>query len=357
MRILYDSQIFTLQKFGGISRYFVELVNHLPDGYYPKISLKVSDNAYVKEDKGAFKRVFECPSKKYKEQIERGVNHWSDIMSLRANRIDLFHPTYYNPYFLRHLKAPYVITVHDMIHERYAHLFPNDTTYREKEETIKKAQRIIAISHYTKKDIMDIYDIPEDRIDVVYHGYSVDGIPTPVIGLPEKYVLFVGQRFHYKNFKRFVEAFAMLNKRYPDIYLVCTGKKFDNEELNEFKQVGIADKIKQYYVNDSQLTYLYQNALCFVFPSLYEGFGIPILEAFACNCPVVLSDASCFPEIAKDAAAYFNPLDVESMVDAMTSVIENEELKNELKQRGAERLRTFSWDKMAIATATIYSKI
>lgn len=359
MNILYDHQIFEMQKFGGISRYFIELMSRLPSDISFSNSIISSANEYLKNSDNRFEKGIVIPKFFRRGKIVKPLNQLASNKALNSSNFDLFHPTYYNPYFLKKLKKPYVITVYDMIHEKFGDMFsPNDTTYKNKKEVIPQADRIIAISKNTKKDIVSIYGIPEERIDVVHLGHSIElNQSEPVDNLPENYILFVGLRGGYKNFERFLYAFAELKKKFPEIKLVCTGGLFKDEELALLKKLDVGKDVFQYFVTDKQLTYLYQNALCFVYPSLYEGFGIPILEAFAAGCPLALSDTSCFPEIAKDGGAYFDPYEVDSIFNTIDKIISDQNFSKNLVSAGKKVLNEYSWDKMAIETAAIYKKI
>ena len=169
-----------------------------------------------------------------------------------------------------------------------------------------KANRVIAISEYTKKDIIEILKINPEKIDVIYHGTSLRASQEHNLSLPEKYILFVGDRTFYKNFQLLLEAFSIVHQKNQYLHLVCTGKPFSDSELQQISNLKIASNTRQITINDKDMSELYSRALLFVFPSYYEGFGIPILEAYACNCPVALSNATCFPEIAGNAGASFH---------------------------------------------------
>lgn len=358
MKVLYDHQVFSWQKVGGISRYFIELMQNLPCDINFNLSIKLSDNIYLKSNK-IDKKSFSLPDFRGKLRIYDFLNSLNSEYLLRENKYDLLHPTYYNPYFLKYNKKPYVITVHDMIHEKFSHMFkPNDPMKEFKKSSILGAEKIIAISENTKKDIIELYGINENKISVIYHGYSISkNIVEPLYGLPEKYILYVGEREQYKNFDRFIKATSLLSKEYPDLHVVCTGRNFKPEELIQIKKLSLDKKIHHYFVTDSQLSFLYQNAECFVFPSLYEGFGMPILESFASGCPIVLSDTSCFPEIAKDGGCYFNPYEIDSIVSSIRKVLSNQDYKRNLISNGYKILETFSIKKMALETSNLYRSI
>jgi glycosyltransferase involved in cell wall biosynthesis len=220
---------------------------------------------------------------------------------------------------------------------------------------IKNANRIIAVSENTKSDIIDILNVDEDKIDIIYHGYneSKKGNKTDRLG---KYILFIGRRATYKNFNTFTEAICQLLKREKDMKLICTGKPFNREEIAHLTKLGIADQTFVITTGDNKLNDLYYNALVFVFPSLYEGFGMPILEAFTNDCPVCLSNTSCFPEIAGNAGAYFDPNDHGSILDAVEKVVYNKAFADELILNGQTRLKNFKWTKTIQETLDSYNK-
>ncbi len=355
LRVLYDAQIFTSQKFGGISRYFVELMRNMPEDIVTDVAAKYSHNVYIRD----VKPVPDFPGVPFKKDIVKALNNSRSRARIAAGDFDVFHPTYYNPYFLRQLKRPYVVTVHDMIHERFPESFsPSDPTARFKREIVERADHIIAISESTRRDLIDMYGLGDDRVSVVYHGATCDsGVTTPVRGLPERYILFVGDRNRYKNFSRLAEAFAAISSRYPELQLVCTGRPFNKHETAQFDSLGITSRVKHFFVSDSQLRYLYAHADLFVFPSLFEGFGFPVLESFAAGCPIVLSNTSSLPEIAGDGGVYFDPTSVDDMSDAIVRVLDDRDLRQAMTRRGHEIVKQFTWQRTATLTADIYRSL
>ena len=143
----------------------------------------------------------------------------------------------------------------------------------------------------------------------------------------------------------------------PALRIVCTGLPFTAAELELFATWNISDRLVQISANDAQMASLYRHALCFVFPSHYEGFGIPILEAFSNGCPVCLSNASCFPEVAGDAAIYFNPHDAQSMADALQELISSPALRDEMRLRGMQRSKEYSLERMVQQTCNVYKNL
>ena len=358
IRVLYDYQTFHAQRFGGISRYFAEIVRHA-SRIEPQTAVRFSMNQYI--SRAGVKGHTAVPMRPYKimSGFFRDINRRASLKALGRGAFDIFHPTYYNPYFLDALHGkPFVLTVHDMTHERFPQYFPCDPTPGYKKLLASKAARIIAISQCTKRDIMEFLGVEEERIDVIYHGID----PQPLSegrpdGLPDSYILYVGERRGYKDFKTTVEAFAMLAEGDADLRLVLTGRPLRRDEKELFARHGVDRRVTLMSdISDTTLAQLYRHARLFVYPSLYEGFGIPILEAFAQRCPVVLSRASCFPEVAADAAEYFAPGSAADMASAMRRVLNDEAHSHELAEKGAARLPLFTWDETARRTEDTYMK-
>lgn len=347
MKVIYDYQIFIRQKFGGISRVFYEMFKGDSD-VNRHIQVLLSDNYYLSNLDLNITKI--NISFKGKFKLYRLINRIATIKTLKKENYDIFHPTYYDTYFLKYNYKPFVLTVHDMIHEKY--IKDDLETINNKKCLIEKADKIIAISENTKRDILDLYDINPNKIEVIYWANSLKEIRK--ISTPKKYLLYVGSRGGYKNFENFLKAVSSILNKDLALHLICTGgNQFNDEEVKIIKESNIEERIHQLNVTDDELAYVYQNAIAFIYPSKYEGFGIPILEAFYCKCPVILSNTSCFPEIAKDAAVYFDPENIEDMKNKITSVIYNNELRKELINKGVERNKDFSWEK----TISEYDKV
>ncbi len=360
MKILYDYQMFSIQKVGGVTRYFCELMKNIPREHQFNLSVIFSDNQYLKENYKFFKKLNILPRQNFKGKyfIEKKIsafNRYYSERNISANNFDIFHPTYYGNYFLKILKKPYVLTVHDLILFKFDDPFFTAGKKHQMENAIKTANRIIAISENTKRDLEEILGVNPAKIDVIYHGYnkSVSHKKTTGYG---KYILFVGRRSLYKNFVTFAKAVSKLLNREKDIKLVCVGSPFDSEEMTLLSQLEISDQAIAINVDDDSLNNLYADALVFVFPSLYEGFGMPILEAYANDCPVCLSNTSCFPEIAENAGVYFNPYDEESILNSIEKIIYHDDFRKEIIEAGKVRLNEFSWQKAAKETISSYQK-
>ena len=261
MRVLYDHQMFTLQDIGGISRCFAELYKNLPPEIEGRISLKESDNVYIKEmnivgvhPKKTGINHFICrqhfPGKwhlyawynKFRRQQDlpdKNLNN--SIEELTKGDFDIFHPTYYSDYFLPYLKGkPFVLTIHDMIPELYPQYSKfNDFQIMMKRKLAPLASAIIAVSGNTKKDIINILGIPEEKIHVVYHGASLT-IPSKIhTNFHYPYILYVGDRRGYKNFTSFVRQIVPVLKSRKELHVVCTGQPFTSDEKKLFKEYGV----------------------------------------------------------------------------------------------------------------------
>jgi glycosyltransferase involved in cell wall biosynthesis len=370
MKILYDHQIFESQKFGGISRYFAELIKFNPKA---ELSLKYSDNFYLQEE--CFKKYkilsgnigydnfilpfnFKGKGRLYRYYRKLYTNNQViSIKYLKKSNFDLFHPTYYDSYFLDHLKGkPFILTVHDMIHELFPQYYLDDKfTAPNKHRLISKANAINANSEHTKKDIIRFFPELADKINIVYHAFSFPQLTGEI--KKENYILFTGIRIGYKNFNTFIKAVSPLLIKY-DLHLICTGTPFNDEEKHMLESLNIYDRTTVCkFISDEKLAELYSKALAFVFPSLYEGFGIPVLEAFASQCPAVTSNTSSLPEIGGDAALYFNPYSTDDMRNQIERVICSSSLRNEMIKKGNEQVKLFSWEKCARETMEVYNSL
>ena len=391
VNILYDYQIFEAQKYGGISRYYFELIHYFennPDWQISwDLSILYSSNGFISEMPALKKKVvgdadyynrfafgwefkgkwflFQRYKKLFPEKFKK--NQLTSIEMLKNGNFDIFHPTDFNEYFLKYIgKKKLVITILDMIDELYPeYSFPVHSEYKSsiKKEMIMRADKIIAISNSTKQDILDFYNVPEEKIEVIYLGNSLaekskEYLNMPkIISVPKKYLLFVGKRVHYKNFYFFLQGVASFLLEDKDLFLICIGGDFDAKENQYINDLGLSGKVLVFQANDKELMQYYQYAIAFVYPSLYEGFGIPILEAYACKCPVILSKSSCFPEVAGDAAIYFEPKSIVSLRNALHQVISNTELRNSLIEKGTEQLKRYSWRKTAQQTSELYKTL
>ena len=343
-----------MQKFGGISRYFCELMRNSESLFEYDLALQYSDNSYLKEI-DLSKEFFIKKSFKGKYRILDFLNRKKSEKNIRKVKFDIFHPTYYNNYY--DCNKPTVITVYDMIHELFPQYFSGDRTIEDKYKSIHSADFVIAISESTKNDLLRLYpDLNPEKVKVTYLGNS---FPVSHLNYEEKkkdYILFTGNRENYKNFDNFVKAIAPLLIKY-NLNLICTGKTFSKYEKDMLENLKISNKVTQKFASEAELSKLYREALCFVFPSMYEGFGIPVLESFASGCPLVVSNSSSLSEIAGSSAQYFDPYSIDDMSKKIEDVVCSESLQKELISSGYTQLKKFSWEKCAEETSKIYEEL
>ncbi|NUN71312.1 MAG: glycosyltransferase family 4 protein [Bacteroidetes bacterium] len=372
--VMYDHQAFAMQQYGGVSRYFAELADGLQqeDGIQVCFPWHHTDNIYyhrIIRNNASYTppgwartlirriRGYVHPHTKDEMRNRRAV-----IAELKEGAIDVFHPTYYDPYFLEHLNGkPFVLTVYDMIHEKFPEYFAptvRDALINQKKELIRSAARIIAISDQTKKDIVELHAVPEQNITTVYLATSFAVVPdhnTVRDAATAPYMLFVGTRDIYKNFTGMMTVMSGILRTDRTMRLICAGPAFSPSERSLFASYGIADQVIHMPANtDDALRALYTRALFLIYPSLYEGFGLPILEAFACGCPVLTANRSSIPEVGGDAVYYCDPTDHDSVREGVMRMLKDRELRTDLRRRGFERLKQFTWASTVHGTASVY---
>jgi glycosyltransferase involved in cell wall biosynthesis len=354
MKIIYDHPLFSF-RYGGAPRYFAELMANIPRENWENTTL-----LNFNQDLAGL-NLMKLHHFKFRGEyaLTRGINKCYTYLRLMHRDYDVFHQTNYDTYLLSAIgNKPMVTTYHDSNFSTYYY----DPKVVEKQRvSIERANAVIVVSNNTKKDLLNIFHTDESKVHVIYHGINLptdrDMSSPALFDFP--YILYVGRRSEYKNFRPFAKAFKEVQKAYPDLKLICTGGAFSKEELDYLDSIGLSNEssIKAVFVDDKQLRILYRDAKMFVFPSKYEGFGMPILEAWSCHCPVVLAHASCFPEIAKDAAVYFDPNSLEEMKESMIRVLDDSELRNTLIKKGDEYVKHFSWKKCADEHLKIYQSL
>ncbi len=363
MKILYDHQIFTIQKYGGISRYFYELISRLCQEAEVDVSLFLgfSVNEYGLEScHSRFDSFWGLKHRHIPKTIRifSALNNALFRRFVRVSNADIYHPTYYkNP--AHGFKGIRVLTVHDMIHELYPQCLPprEINTANDKEQAIRNADAIICVSQSTKRDMISHFKVPERKIKVIYLGNSLkkEIVSRRLVDSP--YILYVGQRSGYKNFDLLLNAYARLEKVKRDFKLICFGGgQFTDHEFALIKSLGLDDTVLNYSGVDEILANLYQYASVFVYPSLYEGFGMPPLEAMHYGCPVLVSNSSSIPEIVGQAGLYFNPVDLDELMDKLYTILHDTAMRKQLTNAGLEQERKFSWDICAKETLAFYKE-
>lgn len=285
------------------------------------------------------------------------------------NEVEVFFaPAHYAPRFC---PVPVVVTVHDLSYFYYPDEFLKKDLYTLTEWTkysVNNAQKIIAVSKTTKKDVMKFYNVPEEKIEVVYNGYDKSAkfkvqssnLLMKLKLKEKKYILYVGTLQPRKNLPVLINAFVKFSKTYTDYKLVFVGKKgwLYDEIFKTIRALKLEDTvIIPGYLPDEEVKELYKNAMCFVLPSLYEGFGIPILEAMSHGCPVISSFSSSLPEIGGDACLYFDPKNSDDLFDDLIRLTENESLRKDFTKKGYERVKQFSWKKCGEETLNVIQNI
>lgn len=376
MNILFDYQAFEMQPFGGVSHSYAELIKYLQwEGCNCRIGLMESDNVHLQDEHfRPLHYIHNCfwnakkiiPGQRTLTKVVfsiMGINNYAldinkihCIKLLKRRHFDIFEPTFFDSYFLPYLKGkPFVLTVHDMIPEIFG---VDEPQAKQKKLLCPHAAHIHVPSENTKKNLVDILNIPPEKVTVIPHGAPISPTAKYPKPYPFPYILYVGARWSYKNFKPFIEECAIIIKRHPEHHIVCTGKPFDKEEQRLINNLGLSEHVIQQYTTEQEMQALYQNAVAFIYPSAYEGFGMPILEAFACGCPVLLNNASCFPEVGGDAVMYFDINRKGELAEQIISIYKAPyETRKDLINRGKERLKLFSWEKSAKELKHIYERL
>ena len=365
MNIFYDRDIFVIQKFGGISRYFIELANSINDSSSANTKVKISkgfhrNNYLSKAGNNLKKSCIYVPDFKGAGLALTFLNKlFFPICSF--SEIDIYHATYYN--FPKNLPKNILkfITVYDMIHELYPSNFhKRDKTIELKAKALREADHILTISNNTKNDLIKIYDLDPKKITVTYLGVDHFKKTTNSKKNKEKFLLYVGPRKGYKNFCNLLKSLKVLRSDYLlDIDIIAFGGgSFSKEERYLISSLGLDNNcVKQVSGSDKMLKKLYSTASVFVYPSLYEGFGIPPLEAMANGCPVAASKTSSTGEILGESAALFNPLEVSDIAEKIKSILISDEIGNKYVKKGFNLVDKYQWQKCANITTKAYKKL
>ena len=364
MRLAYDHQIFALQVYGGISRYFWEIATRLAEwkGYEVRVCAPVFINRYLRRDCGVTVRGTCVPYIQRTGRIVSGVSRLWSRRCLAKWRPDIVHETYYRTTRDAPSGAKTVVTIHDMIHEKFPQYFlPGDETTSAKRAAVKRADHVICVSENTRRDLLEVMELMPERVSVVYHGASVEtgeaGAGRKLIGQP--YILYVGERAGYKNFEGAATAYARSARLRGAYSLVCVGGgAFSAQEVAMLAGLGLSEgQVRQVSTGDAGLHSLYRDAAVLVYPSLYEGFGMPPLEAMANGCPVVCSETGALREVCGDAAAYFDANEVESIGAVIEQVLYSTAERPSRVARGRQRAGMFSWEKCAADTERVYNTV
>jgi glycosyltransferase involved in cell wall biosynthesis len=364
VRIAFDQQIFSWLQYGGISRYFCRLAASLSEipGVEAKIFAPFHVNSFLPhlcEDLRVGIKIRALPKT---GRLRISASRLLAVPLIRAFGPDIVHETYYSSWAYAPKGARRVLSAYDMTHELFPSMFPkDDLTTSWKKKAFARADHIICISENTRRDLLEIFDVPAEKVSVVYLGFDAfrsvaEESTEPLFG---NYILYVGQRGGYKNFDRFVSAYASSEWLRNNFRILCFGGgAFTKAEREMLTLNGVSESlIQQLDGDDSELAACYRNAAAFVYPSMYEGFGIPPLEAMSVGCPVICSNTSSIPEVVGNAGEYFGPSDIDSMRSSMERVLQSAERQADLAAKGFERCKLFTWEQCANETLAIYKSL
>ncbi len=367
MRIAID--IRKLHDF-GIGTYVRNLIRHLAridrDTEYVLLCRR-ADCPVAAELGPNFRAVIEnSPSYSVTEQLHVP-------MALLRERVDLFHAPHYVLPPLTPSRA--IVTIHDCIHLTFPQYLPNRLAYAYARAAMwtaaKRATRILTVSEASKRDILRFFHVPDSKIAVIYNAIDERfGEPPPEeefarvrdrFQLNEQFVLYAGTVKPHKNVERLIDAIHLLHEDgFGQLRLLIIGDEITRHPAlrRAVHRYGLHKFVRFHgFVPDRTLAVLYRLASAFVFPSLYEGFGLPPLEAMASGTPVVTSNVSSLPEVVGDAAVLVDPYEAASIADGVRRVLTDETLRRELRARGLERARRYSWDRSVRRVREIYGEV
>ncbi len=385
MRIGIDARTILNPEQGdaiGVGHYTYQLIRHLLDmdtenEYVIFFDFRVREKDIKKFSRSNVKIKF-YPFSDYKKYLPGAYNEILGTATLVKENLDIIHTTSPMSRIPASYRGKTVVTFHDLAPYKVPEAFPKIKRTRARAVLslmAGKAERIIAVSRSTQKDITDIFKIPAEKIRVIYSGLDKRFFAEPAItrerilsrfGIKDKYILFLGTLEPVKNISRLFEAFGICKANAKkegikfDFELVMAGKNgwMAREYKQMAKDLGIAkDVVFTGYIIGDELVPLFKNADFFVMPSLYEGFGTTVLEAFATGTPAVVSGVSSIPEIAGDAAQLVNPLDAQSIAEAMLRFAKDENFKNICREKGRTQAQKFNWEKCARETLEVYKSL
>lgn len=355
-----DGNEANVQKRVGIGEYAFELLIQ-----FSRLNFKIHDLKFVIYLKNNPLSDFPKENDNWEYRVIGPKKFWTQIglpkdLYLHSPRPDVFFtPSHYAPRFS---PIPTAISIMDLSYIKFPNLFKKSDLYQLKNWTkysVKKASKIFTISLASKNDIIKEYKLPQNKVVVTYPGLREIEANKSKLSM-NKYILFVGTLQPRKNIVRLVEAFSRIEDKYPELKLLIVGKKgwFFEDIIESPKRFGVQNKVEFLdFVKDEDMPDLYKNAQCFVLPSLYEGFGLPVLEAMKNGCPVVLSNVSSLPEAGGDAALYVDPENVNDIATKIDKVLSDAKLRSEMIKKGREQVKKFSWEKTAKETLKVLEEI
>ncbi|GET35360.1 glycosyltransferase family 4 protein [Microseira wollei] len=353
IRVFIDGIVYSLQWFGGLVTYWNNVILHLGISTERKLSLEmtVANNNYF-------------PSSELGKYLTL-------VTEESRQEYDLFHSTYYT--LPQNIELKQILTVHDTIYEDFSEYFIHEANFQKfmkrKKSCINLAAHIVAVSNTTKANLLQHYEISPAQITVIHHGISSVFHNARLLAnekiqkdinkffIDKPFLLFVGGRRYYKNFVLLLKAFA-ISKINQNFILVVVGseRSFFDEEMEIIDKFKLPTQIKLLgFVKLEELISIYLSAYGFIFPTMAEGFGLPLLEAMACEIPVVCSDIPVLREVGGVSPIYFNPHDVNSLVQAIEELVFSSPKERILK--GKQRSLEFQWQKSVQELINVYSKV
>ena len=366
MRIGIDARLLHYTK-GGISQYILRLLDGLAQLCPP------DDIAVLRSRKSAPTAFAGCPFRQVPIFTPPHNRFEQTALRLEMSRLhlDLLHSPDFIPPFRRRFKS--VITVHDLAFLLYPHLLTRESAhyYGQIDQAVRSADHIIAVSESTKRDVTRLLGAPEDRVSVIHEAINpcfqvmADRVAVEAArvkhGLPERYIVFVGTIEPRKNLPTLFKAMRILADQYsPGVALAVIGEWgwLYDDVLQTYEKLRLQDVVRFLgHVDASELVALYNGAAALAYPSYYEGFGLPPLEAMACGAPVVASNTSSMPEVIGDAGLLVSPDDAEAIAVALWRLLSDAQLRQTLVERGFQRVRGFSVQGMAQKTLDLYHSV
>ncbi|MBA4860952.1 glycosyltransferase family 4 protein [Streptomyces sp. PSKA54] len=349
VRVLFSPDVFVRQRFGGVSRYFAELHTGLTKaGVDARVFAGLHDNQYIaRRGRTGLRRLPLGP----RLLLSNGA---FAAYSMAQRKASVVHPTYYTAGMIRGSR-PHVCTFYDLIHLRYpGHFAASDRTVDRQRFWARRAQKIIAISKATADDLVCLLGVPSDKITVVHLGVHMPDV-VATKSAPRDYLLYVGGRDGYKNWRIVVDA--LRSPELAALRLVCSGGGAPTKkEKALLEDRGLAHRVEFVQADEEALSRLYETAVALVYPSLYEGFGLPPLEAMARGVPVAAARAASIPEVLGDAALLFDPHSLDELVHALGRMLDTS-TREELTRRGLTRARMFPWSKTTQQTIEVYREV